>query len=54
MEFEDISTEEFSDVSQDREEFSKPNTEQNEQILELKNKLKMLENDTAPELIKVN
>lgn len=52
MEFEDISTEEFSDVSQDREEFSKPNTEQNEQILELKNKLKMLENDTAPELIK--
>ena len=54
MDIEDVSTEEFSDVSQDKEEsLLKPDCEQNEQIMEIKNKLRKLENDCLPELLKV-
>ena len=55
MDIEDVSTEEFSDVSQDREEAGsgKPDSEQNEQIIQIKEKLKKLENDCLPELTKV-
>lgn len=54
MDIEDVSTEEFSDVSQDKEEgLLKPDCEQNEQIIEIKNKLRKLENDCLPELQKV-
>lgn len=54
MDIEDVSTEEFSDVSQDREEAGsgKPDSEQNEQIIQIKEKLKKLENDCLPELTK--
>jgi len=55
MDIEDVSTEEFSDVSQDKEEsLLKPDCEQNEQIMEIKNKLRKLENDCLPELLKVH
>ena len=53
MEVEDISTEEFSDVSQDREEGFSFDTAQNEQIQQLKQKLEDLDNDILPELQKV-
>ena len=53
MEVEDISTEEFSDVSQDKEEVFSFDSAQNEQIQELKQKLQDLENDRLPELQKV-
>merc|ERR1711953_1410822 len=53
METEDVSTEEFSDVSQDREELIiKKENEKIEQIQEYKNKLKKLENDDLDELKK--
>ena len=55
METEDVSTEEFSDVSQDREELIiKKENEKIEQIQEYKNKLKKLENDDLDELKKVS
>jgi len=52
MEVEDVSTEEFSDVSQDKEEVFSFDSAQNEQIQELKQKLQDLENDRLPELQK--
>lgn len=52
---EDISTEEFSDVSQDRESelIMKKENEKIEQIQEYKLKLERLENDELDELKKV-
>ena len=51
----DISTEEFSDVSQDKEELIiKKENEKIEQIQEYKNKLERLERDDLDELKRVS